>query len=239
MHDNVALSSACAAARAANAPLLHLYVIDDGRRCGGVLRHAFLLDSLRDVDLSLRKQGSRLYVVRGAAEKVLPDIVEKFGVKSLFYEQETAEWARKRDSDVCQRIVPRGVKVNSTPGHMMYDLQKILGAHNGTAPRTMAAMQKVMRDIGEPDEPTEPESEIPPPPSHLIKADESVPNLKSLGFSLDGFKQRYRGGEGEALTRLTEFLERNGGKDAAIFEKVSIFLYVFEWSCISQIFTVI
>jgi DNA photolyase len=221
MHDNPALSAACSAARAANAPLLHLFVLDETRR-GGTLRTAFLLDALRDIDASLRARGSRLYVVRGLAETVVPRIVDEFAVRQIFYEQETAEWARRRDFAICKKIVGNGVRVTSKPGHTLYDPQRVLAANGGAAPATMASIQKVMMLVGEPEQPADAETDLPPSPSPLSNdpEDVTVPDLASLGLSLDDFNRRYEGGESAALSRMAEFLELNSGKDVAVFEKV-------------------
>lgn len=55
----------------------------------GINRYSFLLQSLTDLDSSLRKLGSRLYVVRGKPEQQLPVLVQRWGVQLLTYEKDT------------------------------------------------------------------------------------------------------------------------------------------------------
>lgn len=222
-HDNRALRAACSAAKERGAPLLHVFVFDDRAR-GGTLRTQFLRDSLLDLDERLRGKGSRLYVVIGKAETVIPEIADKFDVSLMLYERETAGWARNRDSAVCKSLKENNVQIQSFSGHTLYDSHRIIKANGGTPPSSMNALQAAMHSAGQPDEPLEPVSDIPPPPESIRRGgkDEKsglIPSLEDIKLSLDGFNYRYQGGETAALVRMSEFLEREHGKVVATFEK--------------------
>ncbi|CAN0549821.1 unnamed protein product, partial [Ectocarpus sp. 8 AP-2014] len=63
-------------------------------------RTAFLLESLQDLDEQLRAKGSRLFVVRGKPEEVLPQLFEEWNVKKLTFEADSEPRSRARDREV-------------------------------------------------------------------------------------------------------------------------------------------
>lgn len=63
-------------------------------------RMAFLLESLQDLDEQLRAKGSRLFVVRGKPEEVLPGLFEEWNVKKLTFEADSEPRSRERDREV-------------------------------------------------------------------------------------------------------------------------------------------
>lgn len=81
LHDNPALLDACRARQ-----LFPVFCIDPyfaKPDTVGVNRYQFLLESLRDLDASLRARGSRLFVLKGKPEDVLLQAVEQWGVSVL------------------------------------------------------------------------------------------------------------------------------------------------------------
>jgi cryptochrome len=58
-------------------------------------RYRFLLESLRDLDTSLRAKRSRLYVVRGKPAEVFPTLFAKWSVTLLTFE--TGRRVRRSD----------------------------------------------------------------------------------------------------------------------------------------------
>lgn len=64
------------------------------------VRTAFLLESLQDLDEQLRAKGSRLFVVRGKPEEVLPGLFDEWKVKKLTFEADSEPRSRARDKKV-------------------------------------------------------------------------------------------------------------------------------------------
>jgi len=71
LHDNPALVAACSQ----TTELFPVYIINQAQQqpCG-VNRWRFILESLKDLDNNLRKLGSRLIVLNGDPEVVLPEL---------------------------------------------------------------------------------------------------------------------------------------------------------------------
>ena len=63
-------------------------------------RTAFLLECLQDLDEQLRAKGSRLFVVRGKPEEVLPGLFKEWKVKKLTFEADSEPRSRERDREV-------------------------------------------------------------------------------------------------------------------------------------------
>ena len=81
LHDNPALIAACQAKK-----LFPVFCIDPHFAkpdIVGVNRYQFLLESLQDLDASLRARGSRLFVLQGKPEEVLIRAVEEWGITLL------------------------------------------------------------------------------------------------------------------------------------------------------------
>ena len=84
----------------------------------GVLRYNFLLQSLEDLDRSLRQLGSRLFVAQGRPEDVLPGLWKKWAVTRLCFEADTEPYA----SLASRSISPQCNGVNSIPpAHLRVD----------------------------------------------------------------------------------------------------------------------
>jgi cryptochrome len=223
LHDNPALVRAVSSANEEQRALLNVYIHDPAAR-GGALRTRFLYDSLQDLDRQLRERGSKLYVAVGGAADLLPKLADQFDVRTVIYEQETAAWARERDSKVCRLLRASQVDIISVAGHTLYDPQVLIKANGGSTPTSMTSMQHVMSKVGHPEKPLPVVNSLPPLPHAVAEEGGSsehggLPSWESFGVSLDAFNYRYHGGETVALVQMREFLDRDGGKVAAVFEK--------------------
>ena len=77
LHDNPALIDSIKRSEVC----FPLFIIDPwfaNEEVVGVRRYQFLLESLRDLDTSLRARNSRLFVAKGKPEIVLPQLLEQW-----------------------------------------------------------------------------------------------------------------------------------------------------------------
>ncbi len=129
VHDHPALVAAASGA----AHLVPVFCLDDrllaGRHASGP-RTQFLLQSLEDLDRSLRRRGSRLVVLRGIPERVLPSLARQLGAGRLHFSADVSPFARARDSAVAAALGRAGIEVNVHPGPFVAD---DLGAIRTTA----------------------------------------------------------------------------------------------------------
>ena len=106
VHDNPALHAACDECE----HVVPLFVLDDTvlARFGAPNRVAFLLESLRDLDRSLRERGAALVVRRGDVARE----VSRLGVSRVYLAEDVSTYARGRERD----LVNAGLDVRAFPG---------------------------------------------------------------------------------------------------------------------------
>jgi len=97
--DNQALTAAIQA----SPQVIPLFILDDHLLSSsrlGEKRHAFLLNSLQELDSSLRQRGSRLVVQSGDAHAVLSALVSSGAAEAIYAEADGSPYARQRDARV-------------------------------------------------------------------------------------------------------------------------------------------
>ncbi|ESP04097.1 hypothetical protein LOTGIDRAFT_180057 [Lottia gigantea] len=174
----------------------------------GINRWRFLIESLTDLDNSLRKLNSRLYIIRGKPESVFPALFKKWKITQLSYEIDTEPYALRRDKAIDILAEELNVKILKHVSHTLYDTNRIIEKNGGKAPLTISKLQSIVKQVGNPSKPLDA-----PTLQHFkdikIESDEDisenykVPTLEELGQdpSLCG-PVLYPGGETESLKRL-------------------------------------
>lgn len=174
----------------------------------------FLLQCLEDLDRSLRKLNSRLFVIRGQPADALPKLFKEWGTTMLTFEEDPEPFGRVRDHNLTTLCDELGISVVQRVSHTLYSLQDIIDRNGGRAPLTYHQFLTVVASMGPP---PQPESSIlsqstmkaytPISDDHDEKY--GVPTLEELGFDTDGLLPPiWQGGETEALSRLERHLER-------------------------------
>ncbi|XP_013166823.1 PREDICTED: cryptochrome-1-like isoform X2 [Papilio xuthus] len=180
----------------------------------GINKWRFLLQCLEDLDSSLRKLNSRLFVVRGQPADALPKLFREWGTTELTFEEDPEPYGRVRDHNIMTKCREVGISVVSRVSHTLYKLDKIIERNGGKAPLTYHQFQALI-------------ASMPPPPAAeaTISAQTlsgattpitedhddrfGVPTLEELGFETENLKPPvWIGGESEALARLERHLER-------------------------------
>jgi cryptochrome len=186
----------------------------------GVNRYSFLLESLRDLDNSLRKLGSRLYIVKGKPEEQIPLLVGEWGVDLVTFETDSEPYAIQRDAQIATALRKTGVRVSSHSSHTLNDLNQYVGVSKGNIPGTYQSFQKlfaslgtVRKCVGTPDL-----SMIPAAPkTDLNNHNYDIPSLADMGYT-EPATTTFPGGETEALRRLVLTVTNRPGWVAS-FEK--------------------
>ncbi|XP_053601668.1 cryptochrome-1-like isoform X2 [Plodia interpunctella] len=180
----------------------------------GINKWRFLLQCLEDLDSSLRKLNSRLFVVRGQPADALPKLFREWGTTALTFEEDPEPYGRVRDHNIMSKCREVGITVTSRVSHTLYKLDKIIERNGGKAPLTYHQFQALIASMP------------PPPPAEAAITVQTlngattplandhddrfgVPTLEELGFDIEGLKPPvWLGGESEALARLERHLER-------------------------------
>lgn len=88
------------------------------------LFYRFLLQCLEDLDNSLRKLNSRLFVVRGQPADALPKLFREWGTTELTFEEDPEPYGRVRDHNIMSKCREVGITVISRVSHTLYKLDK-------------------------------------------------------------------------------------------------------------------
>ncbi len=120
LHDHPALR----AALDAGGTVVPVFCFDDGLLKG---RHAsgprtqFLLECLADLDGSLRRRGSRLFVRHGPPRRELPALARALEADSVHYTRDVSPFARARESGARVALEQAGVAAVGHPGLFAVD----------------------------------------------------------------------------------------------------------------------
>jgi len=256
-HDNPSLRDACLSSKY----LLPLYVIDPDApfaqthgRGAGIIRANFVLESMKEVDDKIKKMAtssgrnddgtSRLVVVLGKPEKVIPKIVRGVKASALFYEQEAAKPVRESDAAVFRAMKKdddedenHKCEIKGYGTHTLHPMETYLAkCKDGNAPSSYGGFTKIFQQMNVPKEVDDVETVPPLPPSDVMSAlkdelgddlcDNGIPTLADLGYDdeeeglLENRKKGgidFNGGEDAALKLLLHMMKRS--KWVATFEK--------------------
>ena len=115
LHDHPALHSALAT----GSPVVPVFCLDDrllhGRHASGP-RTQFLLESLGDLEVGLRRLGSGLLVRRGRPEQTLPQLARELEADRVFWTADVGPLAQRRDASVREGLGELDVEAAVYPG---------------------------------------------------------------------------------------------------------------------------
>jgi len=180
----------------------------------GTNKWRFLLQCLEDLDTSLRKLNSRLFVVRGQPADVLPTLFKEWGTNYFTFEEDPEPFGRVRDQNIIAMCKDLNITVTKEHSHTLFNLDRIIEKNEGKAPLTYKRFQSIIEAMDPPPKP------VPTLTLQMLGSgfspitenhDEkyAVPTLEELGFETDNLKATvWHGGETEALSRLERHLER-------------------------------
>ncbi|KAJ8373637.1 hypothetical protein SKAU_G00042170 [Synaphobranchus kaupii] len=213
LHDNPSLKESIQGADTVRC----VYILDPwfaGSSNVGISRWRFLLQCLEDLDASLRKLNSRLFVIRGQPTDVFPRLFKEWKITRLSYEYDSEPFGKERDAAIRKLASEADVEVMVRISHTLYDLDKIIELNGGQSPLTYKRFQTVISRMAAVETPAEAitskvigRCSTPVADDHDEKF--GVPTLEELGFDTEGLATAvWPGGETEALTRLERHLER-------------------------------
>jgi len=208
LHDNPALLNALSSCRV----FYGIYIFDPGSAREmqvSANKWQFLLESLKDLDDSLKKCRSRLYVLRGQPADILPQLIKEWKITKLTFEVDSEPFGVQRDAAITTLAEELGVEVIQAVSHTLYDVNKILKFNDGTAPTQLKTFESIVRKVGAPPKPVQAVtrrcfSSCVTPVSGNHDDVYGLPTLQELGCKEDDVSSvdMWLGGEKEALRRL-------------------------------------
>lgn len=197
----------------------------------GPNRWRFLVESLEDLDCSLRKLNSRLFVFRGNPKEVLPKVFKEWNIKFLSFENDTEPYAKVRDNFIIDLCKTQDIEVFTSNSHTLYDMNRLYGVNGEKVSTTYSSFTNLLDRVGLPEPSC---ADITKPFPSL--GDDSLYNpenfklpsliddccLKEIDFEKSTREvSKFPGGESNALKRLEEHLKNI--KWICTFEKPETF----------------
>lgn len=232
VHDHPALRAALAAHR----EVVPAFCLDprilDGRHASGA-RTRFLLESLRDLDDSLRKRGGGLVVRHGAPERELVGLAREVGASEVFCSFDVTPYARRRGHRVREAFDAAGIELHAHPGLGAVEDLRAVRTKDGRpfsvfTPFWRACLRAPHREVLAAPRRVE-------QPAHVES--EPLPDLDALDLP-EGVADPLPGGETAGRRRLMAFargpVERYGAGQEALAEDATSRLSAYlHFGCIS------
>ena len=176
----------------------------------GVNRLRFLMQSLQDLDLNLKKLNTRLYIIRGNAVEELPKLFDEWQVKNLTCQVDIDPIYVKQDEAIDDIAEKKDIFIVRRVQHTVYDVHSVLKKNNNSVPMTYQKFLSLVQDV-QVKECIEITKEISdhckPPDADSNKYD--VPSLDELELDESALQPlKYPGGETEGLRRLNMYMAR-------------------------------
>ncbi|MDX1950683.1 MAG: deoxyribodipyrimidine photo-lyase [Verrucomicrobiota bacterium] len=201
--DNTALFHARKKAR----ELIPVFILENALRSGpdvGAGRLAFLLQSLEELSLNLKKLGYSLVLREGKSEVEIPRLAKEIGAEAVFSNKRYEPYAQQRDDRVFNALNRLGIGFEQFKDAVIWEEKDILN-QSGQPYTVFTPYSKAWRA-----------KTFPLPFPALPKATETVEQLTSAPLVTDPSRfghplnqQPPQGGEGVALDLLNQFIHKN------------------------------
>lgn len=89
-------------------------------------RITFILESLKEIDESLRKLGSQLIIRHGKATVEVPKVINEIKAQALFFNEDYESYAKNRDHKVIKALKKEGVGVFSYKDQVIFSGKEVL-----------------------------------------------------------------------------------------------------------------
>ena len=227
LHDNPALLAALKPHDGEVLMLRPVFILDPWfvkNANVGENRWRFLQQTLEDLDESLKKLGSRLFVLKGNPEEVLEKYIKKWNVKKITWELDTEPYSKARDAKIQKLADAQDVLVETFTSHTLYNPDQIVAKNKGDVPLTYQKLTSLVSSIGPPPKPEDAPEDLDEDAKisgeDATKTRYDPPRLKDLGVAKEDLEPcLFPGGETEALKRLDEHISMKNAKWVRNFEK--------------------
>ncbi|MEW6769387.1 MAG: deoxyribodipyrimidine photo-lyase [Pseudomonadota bacterium] len=204
------------AASDSGAPLICVFILDEesaalkpprSRPLGGASKW-WLAQSLRALDVSLKKLGQTLVLRGGASADILAKLAKETDASSVFCIGIDIAPEKKLEADVESALEKIGVELKTFPSDLLVVPSRIRNAE-GRGMRVFTPFWKRVLSMGDPPKPLPAPKKLAPGPN--IKSDD----LKSWKLEpanpdwAGGLRETWTPGETAAQERLTDFLEHD------------------------------
>jgi deoxyribodipyrimidine photo-lyase len=202
--DNPALSAAATSGR----PVVVVFVLDDGsaeiRPIGSASRW-WLHYSLASLGQRLSALGTSLVLRRGAAERVISELVEESGAGAVYWNRRYSA-AREIDARLKTSLRERGIEAESFAANLLFEPHTVTNGsgepYRVYTPFWRACRQRDVRPVAP--TPAALQSPLRSPRSEELDSWQLLPTAPDWA---GGLRERWTPGEPDALAALDDFVE--------------------------------
>ena len=214
IHDNQALLEAAASCRM----LIPLFIFDEKEvrtELLSVNRLDAILQSLVDLNESLREIGSQLYVAIGDPLTIVEAIFNSYPIQKVTYERDNDPSQGRIDLALVRCSLLHGVEQESYCLNTLFDINQVLPFIRGwTTALSINEFLKSIEKCGNPSEPVAAPTYLPPGPTDVVtnikQVLPTIPTLQKFvdeyGYSYEENHIYFRCGETHALEMLPKIL---------------------------------
>ena len=192
--------------------VIPVYCFDDshfettpyGYKKTGSFRAQFLLESLQDLDLTLRALGSGLSIVKGKPEIEIPKIVKQYKAQKVFTKREVAFEEKQTEKLVQDELFKHRCKFETCSTSTLYHAEDLPFSVKNI-PDVFTNFRKKTEQDAKIRKPFEKPTQINSPEIPVLQ----LPTLEDLGLVFLPIDSRaaiqFKGGETEAIQRLNHY----------------------------------
>ena len=206
--DNPSLDAAVSQ----GARVLPVYILDDEspeREALGDASRWWLHNSLSALSQALDDRGAPLYLRRGAADRVLPEIARAAGAASVHWGRRYEPWARAREDRVAEALAALDIAFERHNAALLHEPWTVRTG-NGGSYGVFTPFWKAECALGDPSKPTAAPDRLTPAPRDGLDTSERLADWALLPMSPDwagGLRAAWSPGEAGAAARLDAFLD--------------------------------
>jgi deoxyribodipyrimidine photo-lyase len=192
--------------------VIPVYCFDDshfetttyGFKKTGSFRTQFLLESLRDLDTTLRALGSGLLIAKGKPEIEIPKIVKQYKAQKVFAKREVAFEEKQTEKLVQDELFKHRCKFETCSTSTLYHAEDLPFSIKNI-PDVFTSFRKKTEQDAKIRQPFEKPTQINSPEIPALQ----LPTLEDLGMVFSPIDSRaaiqFKGGETEAIKRLNHY----------------------------------
>ena len=203
--DNPALAAAASSGR----PIIPVFILDDetpGLRAPGGASRWWLHGALAALAADLDAAGSRLILRRGAADRVLDDLIAETGATAVHWNRLYDAGGISRDTEIKSSLKDRGIAAESFNGSLLFEPWEI-ETKAGSWFKVYTRFWQACRAAGDPPPPIDTPRAMPAPGAWPECDDlEAWALLPQAPDWAAGFRDHWTPGAAGASARLKHFL---------------------------------
>lgn len=131
LHDHPALSDALENAQR----VVPLFVLDEallGGRWPSANRVSFMLESVAELGLALKRLGAELAIVRGLPETEVPAFAARVGADAVLASRDDSPYGRRRDQAVAAALTRDGRSLHARRGNLLHEPEEVRTREGGS-----------------------------------------------------------------------------------------------------------